>query len=69
MPQELDKWLHCVGGAAVEDEDGAVVESPKTFAQQISSPFNFGEENITQPLPENIIVHETVFRGADLEAV
>ena len=30
-PQELDKWLIRVAGAAVKDEDGAVVEVGQPF--------------------------------------
>ena len=68
-PQKLFERLHRVSGAAVEDEDGTVIEGTKPFCQSFSSLHNFEKKNLTEPLSENYIVDEALFGGVDVEAV
>ena len=68
-PQKLFERLHRVSGAAVEDEDGTVIEGTKPFGKHFSPPHNFREKNVTEPLAENLIVDEAIFGVLDLEVV
>ena len=43
-----------VSGAAVEDEDGGVVEAPDLAVQPRSRLDDVGDKNLTQPVPKNI---------------
>ena len=68
-PQRFFERLHRVSGAAIEDEDGAVIEGAKRFGKHFSPPHNFREKNVTEPLAENFIVDEAIFGVVDLEVV
>ena len=69
QPQELHERLHRVALEPVEDEDCSVVVVAQPSAEPGSSSFYFGDQNITKPLPKNIIVDETVLGVADFESV
>ena len=55
-PQELKEGLHRVDLEPIEDEDGSFVEGSQRFTEPGPSPFYFGDENLTDPLPKNLIV-------------
>ena len=56
VPQELHEGLHHVALEPVEDEDGPFIKGSEPFTEPFSSAFYFGEENFTDPPPENVIV-------------
>ena len=57
-PQELNERLHHVALEPVKDEDGSFVVGSEPFSQPGSLSDHLGEENITEPLPKNLIVDE-----------
>ena len=69
QPQELHERLHRVALEPVKDEDGSVVVVAQPFTEPGASRFYFGEQNVTKPLPKNIIVDEAVLGVADFESV
>ena len=67
-PQELHERLHHVALEPVHDEHGTLVVGPEPSSQPGPSSFYFWEENVTDLIPKDVIVHEAVLGLEQLEA-